>query len=464
MHLPKKRIRVTALALAGVSLLATACAGGEGAAPTTTASPSPSATPTAPEVEIPATPAGDQLRWLLAAIPRAPLPEAELAEHVHPAFLAQVPPAQFNQFIQSLAGLRLTELTGARPDVITATTVLAGQNFVLSITVDGTGKIVGLTVRPPQQPRPTPASWSEIDERLRAIAPRVGFLAAEVTDKGACRTVHAVAPGKARPLASMFKLYVLAATAERVGAGALRWDDRLTITPELKSPSPGGIHTRPDGSEVPVAEAAELMISISDNTATDLLMHEVGRTRVEHRMDRWGAGDRRNVPLLTTRELTVLKWADYPRLFRAYESRGVQGRRAYLRDTVAGVPLSRLAPEPVSREIDSLEWFASPQDICRAYAGLERLAERPGLAPVGTALSRSDAGLDLDPADWPDVWFKGGSEGGVLTAGFLARTAAGRTYVVTLLTSDPDRVYDQDAGLAEILALTRGAFALASKA
>ena len=77
-------------------------------------------------------------------------------------------------------------------------------------------------------------------------------------------------------------------------------------------------------------------------------------------------------------------------------------------------------------DIDTIEYFASPDDICRAFAGLQQLAAQPKLAPLGPILSAGGAGIGLDPAQWPTVWFKGGSEPGVLTLGYLATNSKGR--------------------------------------
>jgi hypothetical protein len=57
------------------------------------------------------------------------------------------------------------------------------------------------------------------------------------------------------------------------------------------------------------------------------------------------------------------------------------------------------------------------------------------------------------------VWFKGGSEPGVLTLGYLARDTAGQTYVVVALTEDPRRALAADA-TTDLLATVAGAFAL----
>src|SRR5699024_5109109 len=116
-----------------------------------------------------------------------------------------------------------------------------------------------------------------------------------------CTTVHASdAAQEPAPSGSVFKLLVLSAVIEAVEAGELTWDDELTITPAVKSLPSGQLQDHPDGSTVPVREAATLMISISDNTATDLLMEKVGPERLAASLARVSDEPDRLTPLLTT--------------------------------------------------------------------------------------------------------------------------------------------------------------------
>ena len=55
------------------------------------------------------------------------------------------------------------------------------------------------------------------------------------------------------------------------------------------------------------------MISISDNTATDHLLHHLGRRNVEGQMVAMGHGTpQRNRPLLSTREMVMLRDLNVP--------------------------------------------------------------------------------------------------------------------------------------------------------
>ncbi len=109
--------------------------------------------------------------------------------------------------------------------------------------------------------------------------------------------------------------------------------------------------------------------------------------------------------------------------------------------------------------IDTIEYFASPEDICRAFAGLQQLADQPRLAPLGPILAANDGGLALDRAHWPTVWFKGGGEPGVATFGWLATNGNGHTFVVVGMLSDPTAALPPSA-LPGLLAIAQAAYQL----
>lgn len=162
-----------------------------------------------------------------------------------------------------------------------------------------------------------------------------------------------------------------------------------------------------------------------------------------------------NVPFLTTKALFELKAAQYPARADAYLALPRWARPA----AVAGLerlPLTGLTSWPGPEKIDQLEWFGSPDDICRAFSGLQK-ENQP---EIGHALSLNDGGLGLDKATFPEVWFKGGSEPGVLTLNYLARTADGRSLVTSVMVSDPVAPLDENHVTARGIAVARGAVAL----
>ena len=202
----------------------------------------------------------------------------------------------------------------------------------------------------------------------------------------------------AAPLGSAFKLWVLAEAARQVAAGTLRWDQVVRVgTPSLPS---GIVQSWPAGSPVTVQTLATLMISISDNTATDTLLTVLGRDRVDATAAAFGAIG----PVLTTREAFVIK--SDPALIAAWNKGDAVQRRALLTAQAARIAGATLDPlmfsaGPVAN--DSVEWFASPRDMARLLATLR------DAGPVVRSILSINHGVDpTTAARFAYVGFKGG--------------------------------------------------------
>ena len=96
-----------------VAVFAVACS-----SPKPSAAPGP-ATPTgtglSKAVSPPGTPAGAQLRWLIAATAHLPMSDAQVRAHFDSAFLAQVSPAMLNQALQGASDVRLVSIEVNEP-------------------------------------------------------------------------------------------------------------------------------------------------------------------------------------------------------------------------------------------------------------------------------------------------------------------------------------------------------------
>jgi hypothetical protein len=307
----------------------------------------------------------------------------------------------------------------------------------------------------------TASAWSNIDHDLRGLGPDVGFLAARVSRSGTCQPVHRIASSTPRPTASQFKLFVVGTLANQIAAGRISWDQTVTVQDATKSlgNGQGSLQDSPAGTAVSVEDVATKMISISDNTAADMLIGLVGRDSVEAQVRRWAAHASADEPFLTTRETLLLHYA--AGLAGRYLATPRDQRAAFLASQVDPLPLTAVASgySQDPRYVDTIEWFASPDDICRAFAGLQRLTKRPALSPLSTVLSREVGGIGLDASEWSTVWFKGGSESGVLTLGWLATNSRGKTFVVEAMVSNPHAALSADS-IAQLVALGRQAFGL----
>jgi beta-lactamase class A len=90
------------------------------------------------------------------------------------------------------------------------------------------------------------------------------------------------------PTASLIKVAVLVTLYDLIDKGLMSADDRLTMTKIDKVPGSGTLQFMHDGLELTVRDAAWLMSTISDNTATNLLIDKVGIRRVWEKMDSLG--------------------------------------------------------------------------------------------------------------------------------------------------------------------------------
>jgi len=77
-------------------------------------------------------------------------------------------------------------------------------------------------------------------------------------------------------------------------------------------------------------------------------------------------------------------------------------------------------------------------------------------------LEVNDGGIGLPTAQWKSVWFKGGSEPGVLTLNYLATTRTGRTFVVSVLTENAHAAIPETSAAISLLGAIKGAFELAA--
>ena len=451
--------------LVGSSTAATAAGPATAAPAVIRPAPSPPATtqPATAPVPAPDTTVGRQVGWLVDASRRLPVPETELRAHLtEPSLTALGGVAGINALLRTAAGdtgLRLAAYRAQfrREDGYAFGTLHgAGRTWHLVAIAVADGRLGRLAITP------VPTSWAELDGRLGRLAPRATLLAAEVTGAGRCRPVHTVGAATARPIGSVFKLYVLGALGEAVRRGSASWDEPFAVRDEWKVSRTEPVGALAAGTRLPLRTYAEYMIYYSDNSATDHLMHRLGRSAVEAQQVRFGT--RRpdaNTPMLTTREVLQLKTIDYPRYADAYAGLPTDAhRRAFLREVLPGLPPPAGSwPEP--RHIDSIEWFASANDLCRIMTGLQRQSRVPGQRDIGRVLSlEGTTSVGLDLARWPVGRFKGGSEPGVLARNYLARTATGRTFAVAVLLSDPARSINDSARTAELLALVNGGFGL----
>ncbi|MCW2651986.1 MAG: hypothetical protein QOE41_161 [Mycobacterium sp.] len=309
--------------------------------------------------------------------------------------------------------------------------------------------------------KPTINSWADVDAELRKSSARYSYQVAKVNN-GRCERVAGTNTTDSLPLASIFKLYVLYAVADGVKAGAVSWDDKLTITGAAKAVGSSGLEKLPPGAQVTVRTAADKMIANSDNMATDLLINRVGTGAVERALVDAGHHDPASMtPFPTMHELFSVGWGT-PDLReqwkKAVQTGGPQGRAQLLQQTNS----RPYQPDPARTHTPAstygAEWYGSAEDICRVHAALQ-VGAVGAAAPVKEIMSQIP-GIDLDKQQWPYVGAKAGNLPGDLTFSWYAVDRTGQPWVVNFQLNWP-RYHGSSAG-AWLLSIATQAFAMVS--
>lgn len=396
----------------------------------TSASPAPDATSGFGPVEVPGTQAGEATSWVLDQLALAEGPDAEeAAERFGETFLAEVPAEQVSIVFDQLRAYGPFELVGFDGVEESSQATLTGgdgSRLLLHVTTEEDGRIVGLFLEDVADV-PEIGSLEDLDSAFAELDAESSYLVAEVSG-GICEPIVSDEPDVSRPIGSVFKVYVLEAVRQAVDDGELSWDDVLVLTDDLRSLPSGVLQEEPAGTEVTVREAAEGMISISDNTATDMLIDAVGRERVQEAFVDLGHGSPEDLePFLTTREMFQLAFTDAD-LTREWAEADVTERAAILADLPGGdIELDEsLLTTPVWQA--DLDWFATSEDLCQAFATLHD-TERPGSEVVREITSITPGIASGD--GWEFIGFKGGSSIGEIAGAWYLEDGEGQAYVIT---------------------------------
>lgn len=358
-------------------------------------------------------------------------------------FLAAVPAADVAALAQRMQAengklMRIEDIraTGSSSGTFRLRFERATASGAISLDRQAPFKISSFWIGPPI---PLDDSIEKLTQEFTALPGRGGFAVVRLND-GAPTKIAASRAGEQFAIGSTFKLWVLDALAEEIALGRHRWDEVITL--DQRSLPSGQTQDWPANASVTVETLATLMISISDNTATDALIALIGRERVAERVRATGHGDApRMLPFLTTAEAFALKLS--PSLSDAYAHADEAGQMRILGDlrphtVLAGVGSTVADGKPAA--IDSVEWFASPDDIARVLDSLRRRSDPRVLAILGVA-----PGLTREwRQGFAYLGFKGGSETGVANLTWLVRKPSGDWYVVTASWNNPETAVDDE--------------------
>jgi len=134
-------------------------------------------------------------------------------------------------------------------------------------------------------PRPVP-SW--LDRRVRAEAAGFNgnvYLYAKNLDTGAEYSFGGDEPVRT---ASTIKVAVMVEAFARVAEGKAKWSDELVLSRAARYGGSGVLNELTDGLRLSLRDAVTLMMQLSDNTATNMVLDHVSTDAVNERMESLG--------------------------------------------------------------------------------------------------------------------------------------------------------------------------------
>ncbi len=156
------------------------------------------------------------------------------------------------------------------------------------------------------------------------------------------------------PTASMIKMAVLVELERQVLAGEQSWEASLRLTPEVKVGGSSLLRRMSDGLLLPVYDLAYLMMTVSDNTATNMLIDLVGLDRVNRTMTDHGLS-----------AIRLNNKIDFSRLWTDPNDFGVGAPRAFCRLMADILEARILTPEACRHMLKFMDGVGAGERLAR---------------------------------------------------------------------------------------------------
>lgn len=131
----------------------------------------------------------------------------------------------------------------------------------------------------------------EIESVLSGFYGRVSFYAQNVATGASCGQ----AENRRLQTASTIKAPIMAAVHAEVASGRADWNERLALTSESRAYGAGVLPEVDDGLQLTLKDAVHLMIVVSDNTATNMVLNRISADCVNDRLDEFGLSEIRSL-------------------------------------------------------------------------------------------------------------------------------------------------------------------------
>ncbi|MGM0603412.1 MAG: serine hydrolase [Bacillota bacterium] len=225
---------------------------------------------------------------------------------------------------------------------------------------------------------------------------------------------------------SAFKLHILKTLYREIENSKKSWDDIIELNEENRSLPTGILQDWPVGTPVTLKTLSTLMISQSDNTATDHIIDYLGRDKIEAGLSE------ENIPFLKTREFFILKFSSDKELQNRYIKASLEEKRRIIKElSIDNLENIKVGNKPVL--IDKLEWYFSTEELARLIYQLKNTEE-----------IKINSGL-VQKRNYYLAGYKGGSEPGVLSfTHILQKTSENDIYAVSVTINNTDRTINKE--------------------
>ena len=224
---------------------------------------------------------------------------------------------------------------------------------------------------------------------------------------------------------STFKLHVLKKLYKEIEESDKNWSDIVELEAENRSLPSGILQNWPLCTPLTLRTLSNLMISQSDNTATDNLIDYLGREEIEEGLSE------ENIPFLTPREFFILKFSDDDQLRERYLNSNIKEKLEILNE-LSSQELNNIKVGDKPILIENLEWYFSTEELSKM---IYELRDAPEI--------KINSGL-VDKTEYYLVGFKGGSEPGVLQfTHLLQKTESSDIYAISITFNNSKQGLDQ---------------------
>ena len=131
--------------------------------------------------------------------------------------------------------------------------------------------------------------WAEVEEIVAGLEPEVEIgVAAHLVGTCCSWSCHGEV---VYPAASTIKVAILVALARALDAGRVSLPDEVAVSSEAVVQGSGVLLELQPGLSLPIADLAYLMIAVSDNTAANVLIEEIGLAEIQETITGLGMSD-----------------------------------------------------------------------------------------------------------------------------------------------------------------------------